>query len=40
MIEAIKKGDWENASRQALDSVWAKQVKGRAIENALDLRNG
>lgn len=40
MIEAIKKGDWEEASRQALDSVWAKQVGHRAIENALDLRNG
>ncbi len=40
MIEAIKKGQWEEASRQALDSVWAAQVKSRAIEDALDLKNG
>lgn len=30
MIEAIRAGDWNKASKEALDSDWARQVKGRA----------
>lgn len=40
MLKAAKEGDWEEASRQALDSKWASQVGGRATELAEQLRTG
>ena len=40
MIKAIKVGDWDEASKQALDSRWAEQVKSRAIRDALLLKEG
>lgn len=40
MIKAIQKGDWDAASREAIDSKWADQVKLRAIENAMFLKEG
>ena len=30
MIAAIKKGDWELAGKEAMDSKWATQVKSRS----------
>lgn len=30
MIEAIKRGDWNTAAEEMIDSVWARQVKDRA----------
>ena len=33
-------GDWESASKEMLDSRWAKQVKGRATELAEMVRTG
>lgn len=40
MISAILAGDWAQASEQALQSVWAKQVGNRAIEDAQRLAEG
>jgi lysozyme len=40
MIGAINEGDWEKASEFALDSLWAKQVKGRATRIARLLKDG
>ena len=40
MLAALIVGDWDEASRQALDSKWAKQVKGRADRIAEAFRNG
>ena len=40
MIAAIRAGNWQLASEQALSSTWAKQVKGRAIEIAHALMKG
>lgn len=34
MIAALKAGDYQEAKVQMLDSVWARQVKGRATELA------
>jgi lysozyme len=39
-LTAIKHGEYKMASLEMLDSVWAKQVKGRANELALQMRNG
>jgi GH24 family phage-related lysozyme (muramidase) len=33
-IDAIENGDWETASEEMLDSVWASQVPDRAQEDA------
>ena len=33
MIKAIKNDDWEEAARQAKDSLWYRQVKGRATDD-------
>ena len=40
MLAALIVGDYDEASRQALDSKWAKQVKGRADRIAEAFRNG
>ncbi len=40
MIAALKAKEWHEAKNQALDSKWAKQVKGRAERNAETLRTG
>ena len=39
-LEAMGSGDWEEASRQFLDSRWAKQVGSRATELAEIIRVG
>ena len=31
MIEAIKRGDWNKAAEEMVDSAWARQVGARAI---------
>ena len=40
MIRAAKGGDWDAAAREALDSLWARQVGQRAITIADILRTG
>jgi lysozyme len=40
MIAAINGENWDLAAAEALDSRWAKQVKGRAVEIARILREG
>lgn len=40
MLAAIRKGDWQRAHNELLDSAYAKQVKGRAIKNANVLLTG
>ena len=40
MFAALAEGDFETASIEMLDSKWAKQVKGRAVELALQMRTG
>lgn len=40
MLDAIRKSQWQRASDELLDSVYAKQVKGRAIKNAHVLLTG
>jgi lysozyme len=40
MIGAIIVQDWETAALELLDSLYAKQVKGRALELAQMLRTG
>jgi len=40
MLAAVEKGDWKKASREMLDSRWAKQVKRRAIELARMMETG
>ena len=40
MIEVVKQKDWEKASIEALDSIWAKQVGKRADRIAQALKTG
>jgi lysozyme len=40
MFVALKLGDFENASREMLDSKWASQVGNRALELANQMRTG
>jgi len=40
MIQALKKEDYDKASDEMLNSLWAKQVKGRAIRLAKMMRTG
>jgi lysozyme len=40
MIYAIEIGDWDEAARQSLDSLYAKQVGPRAVEVAKMLKEG
>lgn len=39
-IAAIEKGDFDEASKEMLDSLWARQVKGRAQELANMMKEG
>ena len=39
-IAAIKAGDWEQAAREMLASLWARQVGRRAQELAEMMRRG
>lgn len=40
MIQAIKDKDYDKAADAMLSSLWASQVKGRAIEDAEIMRSG
>lgn len=40
MIKALERKDYTRAAIEALDSKWAKQVKGRAIDIASVIREG
>lgn len=40
MIASILRGDWKSASRNALDSIWARQVGTRAVQDAHWLLDG
>lgn len=37
-LQAMELGDYETAANEMLDSLWAKQVKGRALELAQLIR--
>jgi len=39
-LASIEHGDYARASTQMLQSLWAKQVKGRAVRLARMMRNG
>jgi len=39
-LNHIKAGDYDAAAKGMLDSLWARQVKGRAIELADKMRRG
>ena len=39
-LQQAYKEDWETASKEMLDSKWAKQVKGRAIKLAEMMKTG
>lgn len=40
MIAAIKENNWDKAAQCALESLWAKQVKGRAVRIAAMMKDG
>ncbi len=40
MLRAIKNNDYEQAAVEMLDSLWARQVSGRAIELAVQMKSG
>lgn len=40
MFSAAKRGEWNQAAAEALDSVWAAQVGNRAIELAEQIKTG
>lgn len=40
MIDALSKKDYEKAADEMLNSLWAKQVKTRALELSKTMRNG
>ena len=37
-LKCMEAGDYEQAAIEGLDSLWAKQVKGRAVRLMLDIR--
>jgi len=39
-LEAMESGDWEEASKQFLDSRWSEQVGNRATELTEIIRTG
>lgn len=39
-LEAVRQGDWNAAADQMLSGLWARQVKGRAVELAETMRTG
>ncbi len=40
MWTALESSNFEEASRQMLDSLWAKQTKNRALRHAKTMKNG
>ncbi len=40
MIAAFEKRDYDTAAKEMLNSKWAKQVKGRAVELSEQMRTG
>jgi len=40
MLEAVKAQDFDRAAVEMLDSTWAKQVKGRAVRLARQMKTG
>ena len=40
MKQALDEGDFSEAAKQMLDSKWAKQVKGRAVELSKQMETG
>ena len=40
MLAAAQRGDWVEAAAQMLESLWATQVKGRALRLAQQMRTG
>ena len=40
MWTCVEAEDWNGAAREMMDSVWANQVKGRAVELAKIMREG
>lgn len=40
MLAAVESGDYKRASKEMLDSKWAFQVKGRAVELAKIMETG
>jgi len=40
MLAAIKEGNFDSAADSMLNSLWAKQTKGRAVELAKIMREG
>lgn len=40
MLAAVKSGDYALAAQEMLDSKWARQVKGRAVELAKIMQTG
>lgn len=40
MLAAIRAGDYKKAADEMMDSKWARQVKGRAVELAEMMRTG
>ena len=40
MIAALEQQDYETAADEMIDSLWAEQVKGRAVELAEIMRHG
>jgi hypothetical protein len=38
MLAAAQRGDWVEAAAQMLESLWATQVKGRALRLAQQMR--
>lgn len=40
MLAAFERGDYKTAAKEALDSNWARQVKGRATELSKIIEKG
>ena len=40
MWNALERGDFELASKEMLDSLWAKQTKNRALRHAKTMKDG
>ena len=40
MLTAVEAGDYQTAAQEMLDSKWARQVKGRAVELAKIMQTG
>lgn len=40
MLAAVEAGEYQTAAQEMLDSKWARQVKGRAVELAKNMETG